>query len=144
MGMSPLITRVPGGIPTGGQFAPYTHAEPSLSLGETFSEDMIRQITNRHESDEGVATIDLTDDQLAAVRDHIDQTGDFSYAGVRKAAEDAYFIENRYTPDEHREFVTRNGDISNYFGDPSALRRDIEQIRKDQAGTTAATEGQHP
>jgi len=142
--MSPLTTRVPAGIPTGGQFATTAHAEPSISRGSSFSEDMIRQIANRHESDEGVATIDLTDDQLAAVRDHIDQTGDFSYAGLRKAAEDAYFLENRYTPDEHRNFVTRNGDISNYFGDPSALRRDIEQMRKDQAGTTTATEGKRP
>jgi hypothetical protein len=139
--MSPLITRVPGGIPAGGQFAPTAHAEPSISLGSSFSTDMIRQITNRRE-DEGATVIDLTENQLAAVRDHIDGTGDFSYAGVRKAAEDAYFLENRYTPDEHREFVTRYGDISNYFGDPNALRRDIEQMRKDQAGTPAAIEGQ--
>jgi hypothetical protein len=139
--MSPLITRVPGGIPAGGQFAPTTHAEPTVSLGSTFSEDMIRQITNRRE-DEGAPVIDLSEDQLAAVRDHLDRTGDFSYTGVRKAAEEAYFAENRYTPDEHRTFITRHGDISNYFGDPNALRRDIEQMRKDQAGTPAAIEGQ--
>lgn len=139
--MSPLITRVPGGIPAGGQFAATTHAEPSISLGASFSPDMIRQITNRRE-DEGAPVIDLTDGQLAAVRGHIDRTGDFSYTGIRKAAEDAYFLENRYTPDEHRDFVARHGDISNYFGDPNALRRDIEQMRKDQAVTPATTEGQ--
>lgn len=139
--MSPQITRVPGGIPAGGQFAPTTHAEPSISLGSSFSPDMIRQITNLRE-DEGAPVIDLTEDQLASVRGHIDRTGDFSHAGIRKAAEDAYFLENRYTPDEHRDFVTRNGDISNYFGDPNALRRDIEQMRKDQAEASSAIEGQ--
>lgn len=126
--MSPLTTRVPGGIPAGGQFAPTAHAEPSISLGSTFSKNTIRSITNMHQDDEGVA---ISEDQLTAVRDHIDRTGDFSYAGVRKAAEDAYFADNGYTPAEFSDFVTSNGDISNYFGDPNALRRDIEQARKD-------------
>lgn len=125
-------TRVPAGIPTGGQFAPTAHAEPSISLGATFSENTIRSITNRHSEDEGQDVIDLTDDQLAAVRDHIDRTGDFSYAGVRKAAEDAYFADNGYSPREYSDFIARNGDISNYFGDPNALRRDIEQMRKER------------
>ena len=140
--MSPQIARVPGGIPAGGQFAPTTHAEPSISLGSSFSPDMIRQITNRHE-DEGVPDIDLTENQLAAVRDHIDRTGDFSHAGVRRAAEDAYFNENRYTPAEHQQLIALRGDTSAFYGDPKALRRDIEQMRKDQAGPPAATEGQN-
>ncbi|ACL41915.1 hypothetical protein Achl_3964 (plasmid) [Pseudarthrobacter chlorophenolicus A6] len=129
--MSP-VTRVPGGIPAGGQFAPTAHSEPSISLGATFSESTIRSITNRHQDDEGVATIDLTEVQLAAVRDHIDRTGDFSYAGVRKAAEEAYFADNGYTPAEFSDYIQRNGDVSNYFADPNALRRDIEQARKDK------------
>jgi hypothetical protein len=131
--MSP-INRVPGGIPAGGQFAPTTHAEPGISLGSTFSPEMLRQLTNLRE-DEGAPVIDLTEYQLAAVRSHIDQTGNFSSTEIRKAAEDAYFLENRYTPDEYQEFVTRHGDTSNYFGDPDALRRDIEQMRKDKAAS---------
>ncbi|MET4144146.1 hypothetical protein [Arthrobacter sp. UYCo732] len=124
-------TRVPAGIPAGGQFAAHAHAEPVFRLGGSFSESAIRSITNRHQDDEGVATIDLTEDQLAAVRDHIDDTGDFSYAGVRQAAEDAYFNDNGYTPAEYSAFISSHVDISNYFGDPNALRRDIEQARKD-------------
>lgn len=130
--MSP--TRVPAGIPAGGQFAAHAHAEPSFSLGASFSESTVRSIINRHSEDEGMEIIDLTDDQLAVVRDHIDRTGDFSYAGVRKAAEDAYFADNGYTPREHSDFIARSGDISNYFGDPNALRRDIEQERKNRLG----------
>jgi hypothetical protein len=141
--MSPLITRVPAGIRAGGQFAAHLHAEPEVSLGKSFSEDMLKQITNRRE-DEGAPFIDLTESQLAAVRDHIDRTGDFSHSGVRKAAEDAYFLENRFTPEEHREFVATRGDISAYFGDTNALRRDIEQMRKDQADAPATTEGTQP
>lgn len=125
-------TRVQRGISTGGQFAATVRTEPSISLGASFSENTIRSITNRHSEDEGQEIIDLTDDQLAVVRDHIDETGDFSYAGIRKAAEDAYFADNGYTPREYSDFVARNGDISNYFGDPNALRRDIEQDRKEQ------------
>ncbi|QOT19295.1 hypothetical protein [Paenarthrobacter sp. YJN-5] len=139
--MSPLITRVPAGIRAGGQFAAHTHAEPEVNLGKTFSEDMLRQITNRYEG-EGAPVIDLTEYQLAAVRDHIDRTGDFSHPGIRKAAEDAYFLENRFTHEEHRNFVNARSDISVYFGDSGALRRDIEQMRKDQAGALYSTVGQ--
>jgi hypothetical protein len=99
--MSPLTTRVPGGIPAGGQFAPTAHAESNISLGATFSENSILSITNRHQDDDGVAIIDL--DQLAAVRGHIDRTGDFSYAGDRKAAKEAYVTDNRYTPAEYSD-----------------------------------------
>lgn len=137
--MSPLITRVPGGIPAGGQFAPTAHAEPSISLGSSFSPDMIRQITNRHEGD-GAPYIDLTENQLASVRSHIDQTGDFSHTAVRKAAEEAYLAENHYTPGEYQELITVQGDTSAYFGDPGAVRRDIEQMRKDKAA--AGIDGQ--
>lgn len=131
--MSP-VTRVPGGIPAGGQFAPTTHAEPEISLGASFTESVIRSIINRHQDDEGVPVIDLTDDQLEAVRDHIGRTGDFSYAGVRKAAEDAYFADNGYSPPEYSDYIATRGDISAYFGDPNAVRRDIEQARKDGLG----------
>lgn len=125
------FNRVQRGIPTGGQFAATLHAEPTVGLGATFSENAIRSITNRHQDDEGVAIIDLTEEQLATVRGHIDRTGDFSYIGVRKAAEDAYFADNGYTPAEYSDFIQKYGDVSNYFGDPSSLRRDIEQQRKD-------------
>lgn len=134
-----LTTRVPAGIPTGGQFAAHAHAEPSISLGASFSENTIRSITNRHSEDEGQEFIDLTDNQLAVVRDHIDRTGDFSYAGVRKAAEDAYFADNGYTPREYGDFIARNGDISKFHGDPNALRRDIEQMRKERLGVYRAS-----
>lgn len=132
--MSPLITRVPGGIPAGGQFAATAHAEPGISLGSAITESQIQAITNARQ-DSGEAVIDLTEGQLAAVRSHIDQTGDFSYRGVRKAAEEAYFAENRYTPEEYTGYVADHGDTSNYFGDPNALRRDIEQARKNSLGT---------
>jgi hypothetical protein len=134
--MSPT-SRVLAGIPAGGQFAPTSRSEPAISLGSTFSPDIIRQITNRHEGG-GAPFIDLTEYQLAAVRNHIDQTGDFSHTAVSKAAEEAYFLEHRYTPAERQEYVRGRGDSSAYYGDPEALRRDIEQMRKDKTDTTPA------
>lgn len=122
---------MPAGIRAGGQFTAVAHAESPISLPASLPESSIRSITNLHERGKGVPSIELTDGQLAAVRDHIDGTGDFSYAGIRQAAEDAYFNDNGYTPEEHRHFVARHGDISGYFGDPNALRRDIEQQRKE-------------
>jgi hypothetical protein len=141
--MSPLISRVPGGIPAGGQFAPTAHTEPGFRLGSTISEGQLRDIVNLRQ-DEGETVIDLTDTQLSLVRAQIDHTGDFSTRAVRRYAVEAYFLENRYTPDEHREFVASRGDISAYFGDPNALRRDIEQMRKDRAESPDTIEGQRP
>lgn len=122
--------RVRRGIPGGGQFAPDQRAEPTSTLSATFTEDTIRVLTNRH-ADDGTPVIDLTEGQIAAVRDHIDRTGDFSYTGIRAAAEAAYVADHGYTPAEYSDHVRKNGDISNFFGDPNALRRDIEQARKD-------------
>lgn len=100
-------------------------------MGSSISESQIRNITNLGE-DIGETFIDLTETQLSLVRAQIDHTGDFSYRGIRRAAVEAYFLENRYTPDEHRDFIARHGDASAYYSNPADLRRDIEQMRKDK------------
>jgi hypothetical protein len=123
------------GLPTSGQWTTQAHAEPALSLGATFSSDILEQVTNRHYTD-GAPYIDMTPERLKDIHTHLDTTGDFSHAGVRKAAEDSYAADHGYTVDEHSRYITRHGDSSAWFGDPDALRRDIEQMRKDEFAAT--------
>jgi hypothetical protein len=131
MAYNPAQPRIQAlGLPTSGQWAATAHAEPALSLGATFSQDILEQVANRHYAD-GAPYIDMTPERLNDVRAHLDSTGDFSHAGVRKAAEDSYAAEHGYTVDEHHRFIVRHGDTSAWSGDPAALRRDIEQMRKD-------------
>lgn len=127
--------RVRTGLPKAGQWAAVSHSEPSLSLGGSFSSNVLEQITNRH-YDAGAPFIDMTDERLRDVRTHLDATGDFSHDGVRKAAEESYAAEHGYTVDEHARFISQHGDRSAWFGDPDALRRDIEQMRKDEFAAT--------
>lgn len=118
------------GLPTSGQWTATAHAEPALSLGATFSPDILEQVTNRHYAD-GAPYIEMTPERLKDIHAHLDTTGDFSHAGVRKAAEDSYAAEHGYTVEEYTRHIVRQGDVSDWFGDPDALRRDIEQMRKD-------------
>lgn len=122
--------RVSTGVPSAGQWARTAHSEPAMSLGATFSSDILEQVTNRHYNS-GAPFIDMTPERLRDIRAHLDTNGDFSHAGVRKAAEDSYEAEHGYTVDEHHRYIVRHGDTSAFYGDPAALRRDIEQMRKD-------------
>lgn len=131
MAYNPAQPRVQAtGLPTSGQWTATAHAEPALSLGATFSPDILEQVANRHYA-AGAPYIDMTPERLTDVRAHLDSTGDFSHAGVRKAAEDSYAAEHGYTVEEYTRHIRRQGDASAWFGDPAALRRDIEQMRKD-------------
>lgn len=129
--------RVLPGVPTAGRWAAARHNEPSLSLGATFSSDILEQIANRNYAD-GAPFIDMTPERLRDVQAHLDSNGDFSHMGVRKAAEDSFQAEHGYTPDEYQRYLTANGDNSAFHADPDAVRRDIEQIRKDDIGSAAA------
>lgn len=128
--MSIFQPRVRTGLPKAGQWAAVHHSEPPLTLGATFSVDILEQVTNR-KYDAGEPFIDMTEERVRDIRAHLDATGDFSHTGVRKAAEASYLAEHGYTVDEHARYISRQGDRSAWFGDPASLRRDIEQMRKD-------------
>lgn len=82
---------------------------------------------------EGVPRIDLTAEQIAEVQQWVDVTGDFSYRSVRAQAEDVYTRDNRYTPAEYRAHLAAGGAPVSPL-DPDAVRRDIEQRRKEALG----------
>lgn len=135
--MSPVTARQPRGIPSGGQFAATSHAEPEPSLLRGMSDPFLASIVNSRHHD-GEPFLDMGADELAAVRDHLARTGDFSYRSLRAAAEEAYLLERHYTPAEYERYVAEHGDTTVWSGDPDAARRDIEQMRKDDLAAVGA------
>ena len=115
---------------TAGRWATRSFTEPSFSLGSTFSDSTLSSLVNasRHKS---LAPIGMTPEILGDIRTHLDVTGDFSGTRLREVAEGTYERQNGYTADEYQHYLTTHGDTSAYFADPEAVRRDIEQIRKD-------------
>ncbi|HEX9086743.1 MAG TPA: hypothetical protein VF867_04375 [Arthrobacter sp.] len=129
--------RVLPGVPTAGRWSATRHTEPSVGLGATFSPDILEQITNRHYSD-GAPFIDMTPERLRDIQAHLDTNGDFSHVGVRKAAEASFEAENGYTADEYQRYLSTHGDTSAFHADPDAVRRDIEQRRKEDLADALA------
>ncbi|WP_422390152.1 hypothetical protein [Arthrobacter sp. N1] len=128
MSPSPLA-RVDAGVPSGGQFTARRRTEPTVSLGgPVIPAGQLRALTNL---DPMMPTIDLTDDQLVELQGAVAASGDFTSRAVRRGAEELYRNEHVYSPDEYAEYVRTVGDSSAYSGDPKAVRRDIEQMRKD-------------
>jgi hypothetical protein len=100
-----------------------------LSLSTRFDDGILTQMANNPYED--LPAIEMTPEILHAVRAQVDATGDPSSSTIRKAAEDAYQAEHGYTVDEHHRYVTLRGDTSAWYADPHAVRRDIEQMRKE-------------
>lgn len=132
--MSTHPHRVPAGVRTGGQFTATLHSEPAISLRAAptlLTAGQARAVTNSRIAD-GVAHLGLTDEQTDELRRWIDLTGDFSYRTVRARAEEIYMRDNGYSPVEYRAHLASGGAPESPF-DRDAVRRDIEQMRKQLA-----------
>lgn len=97
--MTTSTARQPRGIPVGGQFAPTTHAEPSLSLGAPsvqpdFVRDRLRQL--------GVLD-HLTEAQVAAVTGRLNESLDFSDRNIEETAEQVHVQDRGYSMDTARK-----------------------------------------
>ncbi|MGN6161623.1 MAG: hypothetical protein ACTHOG_07950, partial [Marmoricola sp.] len=135
--MSTPVARQPRGIPAGGQYAPAIHAEPETAPLRGITDPFLASIVNSRHHD-GEPFLDLGAEELSVVRDHLASTGDFSYRALRIAAEEAYLLERHYTPAEYERYLSERGDTTAWHGDPDAVRRDIEQMRKDDLAAAAA------
>lgn len=100
-----------------------------MSLSGRFDDGILAQMANNPHED--LPVIEMTPEILAAVRRGVDATGDPSSSVIRAAAEEAYELENGYTATEYQRYVSMRGDNSVWSGDPDAVRRDIEQMRKE-------------
>lgn len=132
--MSTLQNRVPAGVRTGGQYAATLRPEPDITLrpaSHLLGAGQTAAVANSRHS-EGVPHIELTTDQIAEVQQWVDLTGDFSYRTVRASAEEIYFRDNRYTPAEYAAYLAAAGAGAS-APEPGAVRRDIEQMRKERA-----------
>lgn len=97
--MSTPTARQPRGIPVAGQFAPTTHAEPSLSLGAPsvqpdFVRDRLRQL--------GVLD-HLTEAHVAAVTEKLNESLDFSDRNIEETAEQVHVQDRGYSVDTARK-----------------------------------------
>lgn len=130
--MSMLQNRVPAGVPSGGRFAAAAHGEADIALrsvkhllsaGQTAS-------TVNSRAAEGVPHLELTPEQITEVQQWVDVTGDFSYRTVRSRAEEIFYRDKPYTRAEYESHLRRGGAPESSL-DADAVRRDIEQARKE-------------
>lgn len=137
--MSMNQTRVPAGVRTGGRFAATAHGEAELSLPPAkkhlLSSDQTSAVVNSRAA-EGAPTLNLSPEQVAEVQLWVDVTGDFSYRSVRAQAEDVYARDHRYTAAEYQAHLAAGGAPESPLH-PGAVRRDIEQMRKETLGAAA-------
>lgn len=130
MAFNPAQPRVQTpGIPTNGQWRAVEHAESRLNLAARYDDGILALLVNTPGSE--LPQIDMTPDVLDAVRTRVQETGDPSSSTAREAAEEAYELANGYTAAEYQRYLTANGDTTVWYGDPEAVRRDIEQQRKE-------------
>lgn len=130
MAFNPSQSRVQTpGIPTSGQWKAVEHAESHLNLVSRYDDGILALLVNTPGAE--LPYIDMTPDILHAVRTRIQETGDPSSTTARKAAEQAYELANGYTAAEYQRYLSANGDTTAWYGDPDAVRRDIEQQRKE-------------
>lgn len=130
--MSIPQNRIPAGVRTGGRFAATTHDESGVSLDPVkhlMSADQTASIVNMRIND-GTPHIALSPEQVNEVQKWVDVTGDFSYRSVRAQAEDIYTRDCQYTPAEYQAHIHAGG-APESPEHPGAVRRDIEQMRKD-------------
>lgn len=130
MAFNPAQPRVQTpGIPTNGQWKAVEHSESRLNLATRYDDGILTLLVNTPGTD--LPPIEMSPEILHAVRTRVQETGDPSSSTARRAAEDAYELANGYTAAEYQRYLSQNGDTTAWYGDPDAVRRDIEQLRKE-------------
>lgn len=130
MAFNPAQPRVQTpGIPTNGQWKAVEHAEGRLNLATRYDDGILALLVNTPGT--VLPPIEMTPEILHAVRTRVQETGDPSSTTARRAAEEAYELSHGYTPAEYQRYLDTSGDTTAWYGDPDAVRRDIEQQRKE-------------
>lgn len=130
MAFNPAQPRVQApGVPTNGQWKAVEHSESRLNLASRYDDSILTLLVNTPGSE--LPPIEMTPEVLLAVRSKVQETGDPSSSTARRAAEEAYEQANGYTAAEYQRYLSTNGDTAAWYGDPDAVRRDIEQLRKE-------------